>query len=46
VGATPGAGLGLSIARSLVVLHGGTLNYEDTPGGGSTFIVLLPVEAS
>jgi signal transduction histidine kinase len=46
VGSTPGAGLGLSIARSLVVLHGGTLDYEDTPGGGSTFVVCLPAESS
>src|SRR5712692_5442835 len=46
VGATPGAGLGLSIARSLVALHGGTLDYEDTPGGGSTFVVRLPAESA
>ncbi len=46
VGATPGAGLGLSIARSLVVLHGGTLDYEDTPGGGSTFVVCLRAESA
>jgi signal transduction histidine kinase len=46
VGATPGAGLGLSIARSLVVLHGGTLEYEDTPGGGSTFVVCLRAESA
>src|SRR6185436_15161562 len=45
-GSTPGAGLGLSIARSLVVLHGGTLDYEDTRGGGSTFVVRLPAESS
>jgi signal transduction histidine kinase len=46
VGATPGAGLGLSIARSLVVLHGGTIDYEDTPGGGSTFVVRLRAEGA
>ncbi len=46
VGATPGAGLGLSIARSLVVLHGGTLDYEDTPGGGSTCVVCLRAESA
>jgi signal transduction histidine kinase len=28
------------------VLHGGTLQYEDTPGGGSTFVVHLPVESA
>jgi len=46
VGSTPGAGLGLSIARSLVVLHGGTLDYEDTPGGGSTFVVRIPADSA
>ena len=38
-----GAGLGLSIARSLVELHGGTLRYEDAPGGGATFVVSVPL---
>lgn len=42
---TAGSGLGLAIARSLVVLHGGTLDYEDTPGGGATFVVSLPSQA-
>jgi signal transduction histidine kinase len=46
VGSTQGAGLGLSIARSLVALHGGTIDYEDTPGGGSTFVVRLPAESA
>ena len=34
-------GLGLSIARELVSLHKGTLDIQDTPGGGCTFRVLL-----
>lgn len=34
-------GLGLSIASSIVKAHGGKLRVEDTPGGGSTFIVEL-----
>ncbi|MBL8624679.1 MAG: response regulator [Myxococcales bacterium] len=38
-----GAGLGLTIARRIVALHGGRLWIEDTPGGGSTFVVELPV---
>ncbi|OLD51369.1 MAG: hypothetical protein AUI58_07760 [Chloroflexi bacterium 13_1_40CM_2_70_6] len=40
---TAGSGLGLAIARSLLTLHGGTLEYEETPGGGSTFVARLPV---
>jgi two-component system sensor histidine kinase KdpD len=38
----PGAGLGLSIARSLAELHGGTITYEDAPGGGATFVLSVP----
>jgi len=40
----PGAGLGLAIARSLVELHGGTLECQDTPGGGATFVMTVPLE--
>jgi len=40
---TPGSGLGLAIARSLVTLHGGTLEYEENPGGGSAFVTVLPL---
>ena len=38
-----GAGLGLSVARSLVELHGGKIWVESELGQGSTFFVQLPV---
>jgi signal transduction histidine kinase len=38
-----GMGLGLSIARDLVVAHGGQLRVESQPGEGSRFIILLPL---
>jgi two-component system, OmpR family, sensor kinase len=37
-----GAGLGLSIAASVALAHGGTIAYSDTPGGGATFTLTLP----
>ena len=38
----PGSGLGLSIARHLVELQGGTLSVESAPGAGTTMHIRLP----
>ena len=37
-----GLGLGLSIGKRLIGLHGGTLSIESTKGSGATIIVKLP----
>jgi two-component system sensor histidine kinase BaeS len=37
-----GAGLGLAIARSLVEAHGGTIEADSPPGGGTTMRFELP----
>jgi signal transduction histidine kinase len=42
-GESAGAGLGLSIARGIVVAHGGVLELERPPRGTS-FRITLPVE--
>ena len=38
-----GSGLGLSICKSLVESHGGSISCQSIPGEGSTFIVRLPL---
>ena len=39
-----GLGLGLYICRRIVEAHGGSIRHEPTPGGGSTFVVNLPLD--
>lgn len=40
----PGIGVGLALCRHLVMLMGGTISVESTPGEGSCFTVELPAE--
>src|SRR5690606_28072984 len=37
-----GSGLGLYWANKIVVLHGGEIKVQSTPGKGSTFSLILP----
>jgi signal transduction histidine kinase len=41
--ASEGTGLGLSLVAEHVRLHGGAVWIDDAPGGGSRFIVELPL---
>jgi signal transduction histidine kinase len=41
-----GTGLGLPVSRRLAEVLGGRLTVEDTPGGGATFVLLLPMKLS
>ncbi|ADO75899.1 ATP-binding protein [Stigmatella aurantiaca] len=40
-----GLGLGLWVSRQVVEAHGGSISVTDTPGGGATFTVELPLDA-
>jgi signal transduction histidine kinase len=39
-----GTGLGLAVAREIVVSHGGLLRVDSTPGAGSMFVVTVPLQ--
>ena len=44
-GSRKGVGLGLAICRKIMQAHQGRIWYEDNPGGGSIFRVLVPMAA-
>ena len=41
-----GSGLGLTIARQIARAHGGDVAYEPREGGGSCFILRLPISTT
>lgn len=41
--ATGGSGIGLSVVRELVALHGGRTRAESAPGGGARVVIELPL---
>ncbi|KXK62923.1 ATPase [Micromonospora rosaria] len=43
-GGVTGTGLGLAIVAALVAAHQGTVEVAETPGGGATFRVRLPLD--
>jgi signal transduction histidine kinase len=41
-----GAGLGLSIVRSLMTLHGGSITIDSRPGMGTVAVCMFPIQAA
>jgi signal transduction histidine kinase len=41
-----GLGIGLSISRSILEVHGGELTAGNQPSGGAEFVVALPAEGT
>jgi len=39
-----GVGLGLAICKAIMQAHGGTIQAQDRPGGGTTFCLALPMD--
>lgn len=39
-----GTGLGLSISQNIIKLHGGNISFECPPGGGTVFIIEMPLK--
>jgi PAS domain S-box-containing protein len=46
IGTIPGSGLGLTVVKKCVEVHGGSISLESEVGIGTTFTVKLPVNVS
>ncbi|HEY5227606.1 MAG TPA: ATP-binding protein [Opitutaceae bacterium] len=44
--AIPGTGLGLAVSRALAERMGGSVGFSSAPGGGSIFLLRIPLEAA
>ena len=45
-GLRSGAGLGLAIAREIIIAHGGTIEAHSEPGTGAEFVISLPADTT
>jgi len=45
-GSPSGSGLGLPLARKIIILHGGHLKFDSRVGSGTTFAISIPVGSS
>lgn len=43
IGVRTGVGLGLAIAKEIILAHNGTIRAESEPGKGTEFIITLPI---
>jgi nitrogen fixation/metabolism regulation signal transduction histidine kinase len=41
-----GTGLGLAVVKKIVLQHGGEIQVGERPGGGASFLVVLPLEGA
>jgi two-component system, OmpR family, sensor histidine kinase KdpD len=44
--ATPGTGLGLAICKGIIEAHGGSIFAQSVPGGETTILFRIPLDAS